>query len=133
MLIKMFVESISSPASLPLMQATTSIDYKSLYEHSQQHNIELKITVAALQQQLTQLQKMIFGSRHERFVAFDITPSQLALDIQAETVAGCSVVDTKKISYIKTNVAVEQKPLVHPGRMKLPEHLRREEIIIEPK
>jgi transposase len=41
-------------------------------------------------------------------------------------------VDAKKVSYIKTNVSIEQKPLVHPGRMKLPEHLRREEIIIEP-
>jgi transposase len=41
-------------------------------------------------------------------------------------------VEAKKISYVKTNTAVQPKPLTHPGRMKLPEHLRREEIIIEP-
>jgi transposase len=107
------------------MQAATSIDYRGLCEILQFENLQLK-------QQLAQLQKMIFGSRHERFIPSDINPSQLALDIEAEAVAACSVVDAKKISYIKTNVAIEQKPLVHPGRMKLPGHLRREEIIIEP-
>ena len=38
----------------------------------------------------------------------------------------------KKITYVRTGTSIEQKPLVHPGRMKLPESLRREEIIIEP-
>ena len=33
---------------------------------------------------------------------------------------------------IRDSTSIEQKPLVHPGRMKLPESLRREEIIIEP-
>ena len=107
------------------MEVISSIDYRSLYEHSQ-------LRIVDLEQQLAQLQKMIFGSRQERFIPSDINPSQLVLDIQAEAVAACSVVDAKKITYIKTNVALEHKPLVHPGRMKLPEHLRREEIIIEP-
>jgi len=107
------------------MESLASIDYRSLYEQSQ-------LRIVDLEQQLAQLQKMIFGSRQERFIPSDINPSQLVLDIQAEAVAACSVVDAKKITYIKTNVALEHKPLVHPGRMKLPEHLRREEIIIEP-
>lgn len=107
------------------MQSTADIDYRSLYEQSQ-------LTIAALQQQLAQLQKMIFGSRHERFIPADNNPSQLSLDISVEATATCSVTAAKKISYVQTTVAVEQKPLVHPGRMKLPEHLRREEIIIEP-
>lgn len=75
---------------------------------------------------------MIFGSRHERFVPADANTSQLSLDIQAESTATSSVVDAKKITYTKTTVATESKPMVHPGRMKLPEHLRREEILIEP-
>jgi transposase len=114
------------------MQAAPIIDYKSLYEEEKLQNNELQIAVTALQQQLAQLQKMIFGSRHERFVPGDVNPSQLALDIAAEATAVCSVPDAKKISYVKTNLSVEQKPLVHPGRMKLPEHLRREETLIEP-
>ena len=114
------------------MQSAADIDYKSLYEQSKLHNNELQLALTALQQQLSQLQKMIFGSRHERFVPADINPSQLSLDIEADAAASCSVVDAKKITYTRTNVSVEQRPLVHPGRMKLPEHLRREEIIIEP-
>ena len=103
---------------------SAGIDYKALYEQSQ-------LRIIALEQQLTQLQKMIFGSRQERFIPHS-TPSQLALDMTAEEVAVCSVVEAKKISYTRTSVNVETKPLVHPGRMKLPESLRREVILIEP-
>jgi transposase len=125
------------------MQEASAIDYKGLYEASQLQIIELtnrleqfeslKLQTISLQQQLAQLQKMIFGSRHERFVPTDSNPSQLSLDIQAQSTATCSVVEAKKITYVKTTTTVQQKPLQHPGRMKLPDHLRREEIIIEPK
>ena len=37
-----------------------------------------------------------------------------------------------KISYISYGVTVDPKPPQHPGRIKLPESLRREQIIIEP-
>jgi transposase len=100
-------------------------DYKQLYEQSQ-----LRIT--ALEQQLQQLQKMIFGSRQERFVPANPADPQLLLDIPTETVAAVSVTGAQKISYIRQGVTVEAKPLQHPGRTKLPESLRREEIIIEP-
>lgn len=100
-------------------------DYKQLYEQSQ-----LRIT--ALEQQLQQLQKMIFGSRQERFVPATQNDPQLSLDMPAETIAAVSVTSAQKISYIRQSVTVAPKPLQHPGRMKLPESLRREEIIIEP-
>lgn len=107
------------------MEFNTSIDYRDLYEQSQ-------LRILTLEQQLAQLQKMIFGSRHERYVAADSHPSQLTLDMQAESVATCNIAEAKKITYVRSNTTVEQKPLQHPGRMKLPEHLRREEFIIEP-
>ena len=88
------------------MQAAASIDYKSLYEQSQKQNGELQIALAALQQQLSQLQKMIFGSKHERFVPGNADPSQLSLDIKADTTASCSVADAKKITYTRTQVSV---------------------------
>jgi transposase len=113
------------------MQASQAIDYKLLYEQKVQACDELEITVAGLKEQLSQLQKMIFGSRHERFIPAAITPSQLSLDIQAEP-AAIRTAGTQQISYTRMVSRVEQKPLVHPGRMKLPETLRREEIIIEP-
>ena len=106
------------------MQPASATDYKSLYEQSQ-------LRVMALEQQLQQLQKMIFGSRHERFVPAEINPSQLSMGLQAESTASCSVVSAKQVSYTRINVSVEH-PVQHPGRMKLPGSLRREEIIIEP-
>jgi transposase len=107
------------------MQAATAPDYKILYEQSQLEMLQLK-------QQLQQLQKMIFGSRHERFVPSSPNDPQLSLDIKPEATASVSVINTKQISYTRTNIAIEQEPLQHPGRMKLPESLRREAIIIEP-
>ncbi len=114
------------------MQAATDIDYKRLYEDKSTAFDDLQLQLASLKHQLDQLKKMIFGSRHERFVPADVNPSQLSLGIQAEQVAGSSRTDVKNISYTRIITTAEQKPLIHPGRMKLPEHLRREEIMIEP-
>lgn len=90
------------------------------------------LQIENFRQELNTLKKIIFGSRQERFIPSGLNTSQLSLDINADPVAACSVVSAKKISYTKSNITVEQKPLQHPGRMKLPESLRREEIIIEP-
>lgn len=107
------------------MHATSGLDYKALYEQSQLELINLKA-------QLDQLRKMIFGSRQERFIPADKNDPQLSLDITADTSAACSLTGAQKISYIRQEKKIENKPLEHPGRMKLPDHLRREEIIIEP-
>lgn len=100
-------------------------DYKLLYEQSQ-------LRIVALEQQLQQLQKMIFGSRQERFVPTTKNDPQLSLDISSETATAVSVTSAQKISYVRQSITVDPRPLQHPGRMKLPESLRREEIIIEP-
>jgi len=107
------------------MQVENNIDYKILYEQSQ-------LSIASLKHELDQLKKMIFGSKHERFIAANNDPSQLSLGIQAEAVAQCSIIDAKKISYTRTTTQVTENKKDHPGRMKLPEHLERRELIIEP-
>lgn len=104
--------------------AAEHIDYKVLYE-----DVHVKYT--ALQHEVAQLKKMIFGSRQERFIPVENNPSQLLLDIQAEQVGQCSIINAKKISYTLTTTQVTETK-VHPGRMKLPEHLERREIVIEP-
>jgi transposase len=111
---------------------TAEVDYKALYEQGQALNASLQLQVLQLSQQLAQLQKMIFGSKHERFVADDPTHPQLSFNLPAEAIASAAVTATKQISYTRHTVNVENKPLQHPGRMKLPESLRREEILIEP-
>jgi len=102
------------------MQQT--IDYKALYE-GQLVQIEL------LKNELAQLKRVIFGTKSESFLP-DASPSQLSLDIEPETIATTSVVHAKKIAY--TRVQTETKPVQQPVRMKLPEHLERKEIIVEP-
>lgn len=95
----------------------------------------LNHTIADLTHQLAQFKKMIFGSRHERFVATDDnkTNPQLSLALDADTIAQCKITDATKIEYIRTKTEVTvNKPKAHPGRMKLPDHLRREIIILQP-
>lgn len=125
----------------PLVQPI--IDYKQLYE--QQVAVIEKMTeqlasyddkVAAMSAEIARLRKLIFGVKVERFVpAAEVTASelQLALDLQAETVAYCKLSSATTVEYVRTTVeAVPAKPKVHPGRMKLPEHLRREVILLKP-
>lgn len=114
-----------------MQTATAHIDYRILYEQSQQHNRALQIQLTDLQHQLAQLQKMIFASKQERFIPSGNNPSQLSLNIQAQAVAQCNITAAQKIEY--TRVSKEVKPAIaHPGRHKLPEHLQRREQIIEP-
>jgi transposase len=111
---------------------STEVDYKALYEQSHATNARLQMQVLQLSQQLAQLQKMIFGSKQERFIPADLSSPQLSLDIQSEPIATAMITSAKPVSYIRNTIAVDAKPVQHPGRMKLPEGLRREEIIIEP-
>ena len=115
------------------MQSTAEhIDYKTLYEQLRQ---EADITIASLKLQLEQLKKMIFGSRQERFVPANDKEAnpQLSLDLDLETIAACKIMEASKVSYIRTKTEVtENKPKAHPGRMKLPGHLRREVILVQP-
>lgn len=114
-----------------MQTTTTHTDYKILYEQALQHNSALQIQITALQHQLSQLQKLIFSSKQERFIPSDNNSTQLTLDIQSQTIAAVKISSAQKIEY--TRVSKEIKPVInHPGRHKLPEHLQRREQIIEP-
>ena len=109
-----------------MQQATTTIavDYKSLSEALQLQVMQLTLRVA-------QLEKMIFGSRHERFVADNgAVAEQLALGLNAEAIGERSITK-EEVVVTRTNIQVEKKP--HPGRMTLPADLPREVVLIEPK
>ena len=118
------------------MMATGNIvDYKVLYDQLHIKYDEQQLRLEGLTQQLAQFQKMIFGSRHERFVPTDDNhPSpQLSLQLDADTIAACKITDVKKLTVIRTKAAFAfNKPTPHPGRMKLPESLRRETVLLMP-
>jgi transposase len=122
--------------------APPHIDYRQLYEQQlvvmEQLTRQLTAHVdkeAALSAEIARLRKLIFGVKAERFVpAADVTAPelQLALDLQAETVAHCKLTSATKVEYVRTKVEMIAKPKAHPGRMKLPGHLRREVILLKP-
>jgi len=107
------------------MQTIATIDYQCLYE-------DLQLKYNTVVHELEQLKKMIFGSKHERFIPSNTNSLQLTLAIQAEAVAQCNIAAAQKIEYTRVKKEVSQNPIVHPGRNKLPEHLQRREQIIEP-
>jgi transposase len=100
----------------------TATDYKTLYEGS-------ILKIEALERELANLKRLIYSSKNERFIPSGVTPSQLSLDMQADAVAACSIVKAQKIEYVRNTTEVTKE---HPGRTKLPEHLERREIVIEP-
>jgi len=118
------------------MVIEAAIDYKVLYEETvvlyhqsiEAHkNTMLQIT--SLQHELNNLKRLIFGSKSESFIPQNTPSTQLSLDIQAEPIASCSVIKSQKIEYTRNQLEIKKD---HPGRTKLPEHLERREIIIEP-
>lgn len=82
----------------------------------------LKQENAFLKEQLTQLYKLINGSKSERFIS---EPSQDQLNLFGESVKPLEDAPKETITYTR-----EKKK--HPGRHALPEHLSVREVIIEP-
>jgi transposase len=116
-----------------MQAAAEHTDYKLLYEQLKE---ETTSTIASLSHQLEQLKKMIFGSKSERFVTADnntANPQQLSLNLEAETIAACKITAVTKVEYLRSKTEViENRVKAHPGRMKLPEHLPREVILLQP-
>lgn len=90
---------------------------------------ELVVQLMNIQHELDQLKRLVFGSRHERFVP--TTPAeQFTLELSVPSVEPVAS-PTESITYtrIRKNETTEK---VSTGRMKLPADLPREKIIIEP-
>ena len=98
-----------------------AINYKEKYE-------DVFIKYTHLQHELEQLKRLIFGSRHERFVP--TTPQeQLALGLDVQAVQP-PIAPVQTIEYTRHKKVTSEK--IHTGRMKLPADLPREQIIIQP-
>lgn len=99
----------------------TAIDYKEKYE-------SVCIELINLRHELDQFKRLVFGSRHERFVP-TIPEAQLPLGLDIST-AQRPTAAVEKIEYTRKKKEISQK--VHIGRMKLPADLPREQVFIEP-
>jgi transposase len=113
-------------------------DYKQMYEqllseHEQllSRHEQLNFSITSLSHELEQLKRMIFGSKHERFVPSS-SPSQLTLDMQGQSIAPAAETTTEDIAYTRTKPERDTITKISTGRMKLPESLPRQQVIIEP-
>lgn len=99
-----------------------AVDYKALYE-------KLLLSYEQLQFQMLQLQKLVFGSKHERFEAANTTNPLQGTLFNVEPIAEV-LSETKEIPAREvTKTTVVSK---HQGRQAFAAGLRREEILIEP-
>ena len=103
------------------------LSFKEKYEKSQQE-------VAVLKQQLAELQRLIFGSKSERFIASDHDQNQLGLF--GEDIPKDATSEQEQISYSrnkpKETCAERSRSKQVPVRALLSAHLPRVEEIIEP-
>jgi transposase len=113
------------------MSTAVITDYKQMYEQLLSEHEQLNFSVTRLTHELEQLKRMIFGSRHERFIPSN-SPSQLTLDMQSGSMQPAAVAETQSIAYTRTKPQSENINKVPNGRMKLPESLPRQQVIIEP-
>ena len=90
---------------------------------------QLLIENLQLKNELAQLKRLIYGSRHERFIP-TTPPEQLSLGISAEQKPAPTTA-TEKIEYTRQKKQATTET-IKTGRMKLPADLPREQVIIEP-
>ena len=111
-----------------MVQTNDHIDYKEAYQ--EQLSVIEKLTEKKqdLELQLLQLKKLVFGSRHEKFVSPDGPGAPTLFDLPpiADLLDGGA---TTTVTYEKTSKKLRPN---HHGRNSFPEHLRREERIINP-
>lgn len=106
--------------------ATTDIDYKAQLDKALQIIEAQQLTIQKLQLEILQLKKLVFGSRHEKFIA----AGQGALTLfDVEPIAETVTTSTTTVSYEKKTTQLQSN---HHGRNRFPENLRREEQVIYP-
>ena len=110
------------------MAATsTNIDYKAELDKALLIIEAQQLTIQTLQLEILQLKKLVFGSRHEKFVAAANQGTPTLFDIPA--IAEVVTTGTSTVSYEKATTHLQSN---HKGRNPFPETLRREEQIINP-
>jgi len=104
---------------------------ETVLEQKESTLIQKEETILTQKQWIEQLQRMLFGSKSERFVKFPVDPKQLHLSFEEldEKNNDQKEPDQTVESLTKEKVAKNSN---HKGRNKLPKTLEEKEIIIEP-
>lgn len=110
-----------------MVTTQSNIDYKSRLEKALSIIEIQQLTIQNLQLQLLQLNKIVFGSRHERFIGTRDENAPRLFDIPA--IAEVISSGSTTVTYEKTKQQLQPN---HKGRNSFPDMLRREEQIIYP-
>ena len=102
----------------------------SLISEKEEHISRLSAELQAERFKYAQLQRMIFGSKKERFISSSL-PGQMILEFEPKTIEIEQAVAEERESI---RIAYERKKSkkAHPGRLALPAHLPVVETILEP-
>jgi transposase len=107
-----------------LLEVNKKMESKLASAESEKTTLESKI--AQLQFQVDQMNRLLYGSKRERFIKNeDENQMKLPFDVPEET-------QPEKQEETITYVRKKTKRVNHPGRMPLPSHLPVEETVIEP-
>ena len=98
----------------------------------QEHKIEVQNHKTELQRKdelIAKLQRMLFGTKSERFKTEPVDPNQLTLSFEQLL---AKLVEAQTEQTVKETVTFEREKKSHPGRYKLPDNLPEHVIVIEP-
>ena len=121
---------ISEQTSLIFEQTSLISEKLSLISEKAYANSRLFAELQAERFKYAQLQRLIFGSKRERFIS-SCLPGQLILEFEPKTIEIEQAVAAERESI---RIAYERKKSkkAHPGRLALPDHLPVVETILEP-
>ena len=121
---------ISEQTSLISEQTSLISEQTSLISEKADTNSKLSAELQAERFKYAQLQRMIFGSKRERFVS-SCLPGQMVFEFEPKTIEIEQAVAQERESI---RIAYERKKSkkAHPGRLALPDHLPVVETILEP-
>jgi transposase len=98
-----------------------------IIEEQKQKIQEQDLQILKLSHELNQLKKLVFGSKSERFQPQPA--NQLSLGLNEQPAPAANPLPPLQISYHRQKAAPASK---HAGRMSLPAHLPRKQVLIEP-
>lgn len=104
-----------------------NMDYRTHLEKALSIIESQELTIQNLQLQLLQLKKLVYGSRHEKFLSATDQNVPTLFDVSA--MAEVITTSTTTVTYEKTNKQLQPN---HKGRNSFPDTLRREEQILFP-
>ena len=110
-----------------MAETLTNTDYKALLDKALSINEAQQFTIQNLQLQILQLKKLVYGSRHEKFLS--AADQNMPTLFEVLPIAEVITAGATTVTYEKTNKQLQPN---HKGRNSFPDTLRREEQILYP-